>query len=47
MWSAVRVSAPTDAQAAAGVHRYIVQASPQALAAILAYQAGILQGTHE
>ncbi|WP_165977862.1 hypothetical protein [Nonomuraea diastatica] len=43
MWSAARAIAPTPVEAAAGVHRYIVQPSPEALAAVLAYQIGISQ----
>lgn len=44
MWSAVRVTPPTPAEAAAGMHRYIVQPSLEALAAVLSYQTGIAQG---
>lgn len=43
MWAAVRAIAPTRSQAEAGVHRYIVQPTAQALAAVLAQQLDILQ----
>ncbi|MFI7126051.1 hypothetical protein ACIBQ1_10180 [Nonomuraea sp. NPDC050153] len=38
MWSATRVVPPTRAQAAAGVHRYIIQPDLDALAAVLCQQ---------
>lgn len=38
MWSAARAAAPTPTQVEAGLHRYIVQPSMEALAAILAQQ---------
>lgn len=43
MWSAVRAAVPTLAQAEAGVLRYIVQPTSQALAAVLAQQLEIAQ----
>lgn len=43
MWSAVRVTPPSLAQVEAGLHRYIVQPSGEALAAVLARQLEISQ----
>lgn len=43
MWSAVRAVAPSMAQMEAGLHRYIVQPSGEALAAVLARQLEISQ----
>lgn len=43
MWAAVRAAVPTIAQAEAGVHRYIVQPTSQALATVLAQQLEIMQ----
>lgn len=43
MWTATRVSAPTPAQAAAGLHRCILQPGLDALAAILCQQLYIAQ----
>ncbi|MFG1683442.1 hypothetical protein ACGFNP_24960 [Nonomuraea sp. NPDC049269] len=43
MWSAARFTPPSAAQLEAGLHRYIVQPSGEALAAILARQLEISQ----
>lgn len=45
MWSAVRVCPLTDVQIKTRQHRYIVQPSMEALAAILAHQLHIAQRT--
>lgn len=43
MWSAVRVTPPSAVQVEARLHRYIVQPSGEALAAVLARQLEISQ----
>lgn len=43
MWIARRITPPTPIQAAAGLHRYIIQPSLEALAAVLCQQLLIAQ----
>lgn len=43
MWSATRIVTPTPAQAAAGLHHFVVQPDLDALAAVLCQQLLIAQ----
>lgn len=45
MWSAIRVVDPTLTQTRAGLHKYMMQPTMQALAAVLAAQLDIAQRT--